>query len=73
MLYLRATTALVLPAIVDAAVPALLLRGSEASVELGAWAVLGAVLAPALLRRMANRQSGSQVAAAREAAAQWTR
>jgi len=48
-------------------------RTAETVAVLGAWAVLGAVLAPALLRRMANRQSGSQVAAAREAAAQWTR
>jgi protein-S-isoprenylcysteine O-methyltransferase Ste14 len=44
VLYLRATTALVLPATVDAAVPAVLLRGSEARVELGAWAVLGTPL-----------------------------
>jgi ABC-2 type transport system permease protein len=40
---------------------------------LGAWAVVGALVAPALLRRMARRQSGSQVAAAREAATQWVR
>src|SRR5215218_6199961 len=36
VLYLRATTALVLPAIVDGAVPAVLLRGSEARIDLGA-------------------------------------
>ena len=36
-----------------------------------AWAVVGALVVPALLRRMARRQSGSQVAAAREAATQW--
>lgn len=40
---------------------------------LGAWAIVGALVAPALLRRMARRQSGSQVAAAREAATQWVR
>jgi ABC-2 type transport system permease protein len=33
---------------------------------LALWAVLGMVLAPILLRRMARRQSGSTVAAARE-------
>ena len=40
---------------------------------LGAWAVVGALVAPALLRRMARRQSGSTVAAAREAATQWVK
>ncbi|NPC43853.1 ABC transporter permease [Nocardioides sp. zg-1230] len=40
---------------------------------LGAWAIVGALVAPTLLRRMARRQSGSQVAAAREAATQWVR
>ena len=30
------------------------------------WAVLGLVLAPAILRRMARRESGSAVAARRE-------
>ena len=48
-------------------------RTMETVAVLGAWAVLGAVVAPALLRRMARRQSGSTVAAAREAAVQWTR
>ena len=48
-------------------------RTAETVAVLGAWAVVGALVAPALLRRMASRQSGSQVAAAREAAAQWTR
>jgi ABC-2 type transport system permease protein len=33
---------------------------------LGTWAVLGLVLAPMALRRMARKQSGSQVAAARD-------
>jgi ABC-2 type transport system permease protein len=40
---------------------------------LGAWAVIGALVAPTLLRRMSRRQSGSQVAAAREAATQWVK
>jgi ABC-2 type transport system permease protein len=38
---------------------------------LGAWAVVGALLTPVLLRRMARRQTGSQVAAARDASMQW--
>ena len=38
-----------------------------------AWAVAGLVVAPRVLRRMARRQSGSQVLAAREAALQWVR
>jgi ABC-2 type transport system permease protein len=38
-----------------------------------AWAILGAVLTPLVLRRMARRQSGSQVEAARQAALQWIR
>jgi ABC-2 type transport system permease protein len=37
---------------------------------LGAWAVIGLVLAPILLRRMARRESGSSVAARRERALQ---
>lgn len=37
---------------------------------LGAWAVLGLVLAPVVLRRMARRESGSTVAARREKALQ---
>lgn len=48
-------------------------RTLETVAVLGAWAVVGALVAPALLRRMARRQSGSQVAAAREAATQWVR
>lgn len=35
---------------------------------LGLWAIIGLVLAPILLRRMARRESGSSVAAGREAA-----
>ena len=37
---------------------------------LGLWAVLGLVLAPVVLRRMARRESGSSVAARREKAMQ---
>ncbi|MBQ1066659.1 MULTISPECIES: ABC transporter permease [Micromonospora] len=37
---------------------------------LGAWAVLGLVLAPVVLRRMARRESGSRVTARRERAMQ---
>lgn len=37
---------------------------------LGAWAVLGLVAAPIVLRRMARRESGSSVAARREKALQ---
>lgn len=37
---------------------------------LGAWTVLGLVLAPMVLRRMARRESGSRVAARRERAMQ---
>jgi ABC-2 type transport system permease protein len=38
-----------------------------------AWAVVGALLTPRVLRRMARRQSGSVVEAAREASLQWVR
>ena len=48
-------------------------RTLETVAVLGAWALIGAVVAPTLLRRMARRQSGSQVAAAREAATQWVK
>ena len=41
-------------------------RTLEMLAVLGLWAVIGLVLAPVLLRRMARRQSGSSVAAARE-------
>ena len=40
---------------------------------LGVWAVAGAVLTPIVLRRMARRQTGSQVEAARDASLQWIR
>ena len=41
-------------------------RTFEMFVVLGAWAVMGMALAPRVLRRMARRQSGAAVAAARE-------
>ncbi len=40
---------------------------------LTAWAVAGLLVTPVVLRRMARRQSGSQVAAARDTAGQWVR
>ena len=40
---------------------------------LAAWCVAGLLVAPGVLRRMARRQSGSQVQAARDAALQWVR
>jgi ABC-2 type transport system permease protein len=40
---------------------------------LAAWAVFGMLVTPRVLRRMARRQSGSQVEAAREASMQWVR
>jgi ABC-2 type transport system permease protein len=40
---------------------------------LGAWAVAGVLVTPTVLRRMARRQSGSQVQEAREAALQWVK
>ena len=45
-------------------------RGWETFAVLGVWAVLGLALAPAVLRRMARRESGSSVAARREKAMQ---
>jgi ABC-2 type transport system permease protein len=41
-------------------------RPLETAVVLGAWALVGAVLAPVVLRRMARKESGSSVAARRE-------
>jgi ABC-2 type transport system permease protein len=38
-----------------------------------AWAVAGLLVTPSVLRRMARRQSGSQVQEAREAALQWVK
>ena len=62
------------------------LPGTAAALELGgswrtgttvlvltAWAVAGLLAAPVVLRRMTRRQSGAQVAAARETAGQWIR
>jgi ABC-2 type transport system permease protein len=40
---------------------------------LSAWAIAGVLVAPIVLRRMARRQSGSQVEAARQEAVQWVR
>jgi ABC-2 type transport system permease protein len=48
-------------------------RTPETVLVLAAWAVLGMVVTPLVLRRMARRQSGSQVEAARQAALQWIR
>ncbi len=48
-------------------------RTLETVAVLGAWATFGLLVAPKVLRRMARRQSGSQVEAAREQAVQWVR
>jgi len=48
-------------------------RTMETVAVLGAWAVAGLLITPVVLRRMARRQSGSQVEAARQAAVQWVR
>lgn len=48
-------------------------RTLETAAVLGAWAVAGAIVTPMLLRRMARRQTGSQVQAAKDAAVQWVR
>lgn len=48
-------------------------RTLETVAVLGAWAVFGLLVAPVVLRRMARRQSGSQVEAARHEATQWVR
>jgi ABC-2 type transport system permease protein len=48
-------------------------RTLETVAVLSAWAIFGALVAPVVLRRMARRQSGSQVEAARHEAAQWVR
>jgi ABC-2 type transport system permease protein len=45
----------------------------QTALVLGAWAVVGALVVPGVLRRMSRRQSGSQVEAAREQAVQWVR
>jgi ABC-2 type transport system permease protein len=48
-------------------------RTLETVLVLGAWAVVGAVVTPIVLRRMARTQTGSQVEAAREATMQWVK
>ena len=48
-------------------------RTLETMLVLGAWAVVGAVVTPRVLRRMSRRSTGSQVQAAREAAVHWVR
>ncbi len=48
-------------------------RTTETIVVLGIWAIVGSVLTPMVLRRMARRQTGSQVEAARDASLQWVR
>jgi ABC-2 type transport system permease protein len=48
-------------------------RPVVAVLVLVAWGVVGTLLAPPTLRRMSRRQSGSQVAAARDDAAQFVR
>ena len=48
-------------------------RTLETVAVLGAWAVAGAIVTPIVLRRMARRQTGSQVQAARDASLQWVR
>lgn len=45
----------------------------ETALVLGTWAIIGFIVAPIVLARMARRQSGSQVEAAREQALQWIR
>jgi ABC-2 type transport system permease protein len=40
---------------------------------LGAWALVGTIATPLVLRRMARRQTGSQVQAAKDASLQWVR
>jgi ABC-2 type transport system permease protein len=48
-------------------------RTGQTVAVLVVWAVAGTLVAPVVLRRMAQRQSGAAVATAREAAAQWVR
>jgi ABC-2 type transport system permease protein len=48
-------------------------RAPETALVLAAWAVAGMIVTPIVLRRMAQRQSGSQMEAARETAAQFIR
>jgi ABC-2 type transport system permease protein len=48
-------------------------RTAQTAIVLSLWAVAGFLVAPIVLRRMARRQSGSQVEAARHEATQWIR
>ena len=48
-------------------------RTLQTVLVLVAWAILGGALAPPVLRRMARKQSGSRVEAARQEATQWVR
>lgn len=48
-------------------------RTLETFLVLLAWVVIGAFVTPRVLRRMARRQTGSQVQAAKDAAVQWVR
>jgi ABC-2 type transport system permease protein len=48
-------------------------RTLETVAVLGAWAVVGLLITPTVLRRMTRRQSGSEVEAARQEAVQWVR
>jgi ABC-2 type transport system permease protein len=48
-------------------------RTVQTVIVLALWAVAGFLIAPVVLRRMARRQSGSAVAAARNEAGQWVR
>jgi ABC-2 type transport system permease protein len=48
-------------------------RRTPTVIILSLWAIAGFVISPVVLRRMARRQSGSQVEAARHEAAQWVR
>jgi len=48
-------------------------RTGQTVLVLLAWTAFGLLVAPRVLRRMARRQSGSQVQSAREAALQWVR
>lgn len=48
-------------------------RPVATALVLAGWALVGMLVVPGVLRRMARRQSGSQVEAAREQAVQWVR
>lgn len=48
-------------------------RTTQTVIVLGIWAIVGWLVTPIVLRRMARRQTGSQVEAARDASLQWVR